>query len=205
MPRATRDRECRAAVRDVFGRLYRGATPADRYRRKREADRTVEDARSLPELARTQRKLWQAKARAEVPKRAVDSTSLEARIAELEAETNTAVSKLFGLTDEERMLVQDLVHVRRRLADGLVPADVVRKPKPEELDAYLRCLERALDHAIDENEARRHVVTVVLDGTSGMVRILKSLQRLWWTERQALADADHLVAEALTSAESSSR
>jgi len=218
-------------------------------------------AKLYDELATTQRKLWQAKARAEVPKRAVDSTSLEARISELEAETNTAVSKLFGLTDEERMLVQDLVHVRRRLADGLVPPDVVRKPKPKELDAYARCLERALDHAIDESEARRHVVTVVLDGTSGMVRIelapmkgrtarrrvvdasepvaeafrkvrermqrergqwlyfdrnlflfeggstyiLKALQRLWWTESQALADADHLVAEALTSAESSGR
>jgi len=32
--------------------------------------------------------------------------------------------------------------------------------------------------------------------------ILKPLQRLWWTESQALADADHLVAEAIASTES---
>jgi regulator of replication initiation timing len=209
------------------------------------------------DLAATQRKLWQAKARGGILKADVDTTSLDSRIEELEREANTAVSQLIGLTDEEQVLMHDLVHVRRRLADGLVPTEVVRKPEKKEIENYARRLERTLDRAIEESEPRRHHVAVVADGASGMVRIelgptergeprrpvsdaseavanefakirtrmqrergqwlyfdrnlflfdgprtyiLKPLQRLWWTESQALADADHLVAEAIAPAE----
>jgi hypothetical protein len=216
-------------------------------------------AKLYDDLAATSRKIWRAKERPVPPRKVVDAAPLEARIRELESEANAAVAKLLGLTDEEQVLVRDLVHVRRRLADGLVPAEVVRKPQKEELQAYAERLERTLDRAIDDSETRRHDVAVLVDDRgSGMVRIeltlpksrpsrrrvfsasepvakefakirqrmqrergqwlyfdrnlflfdepgtyiLKPLQRLWWTESQALADADHLVAEAIASTES---
>lgn len=208
------------------------------------------------ELAATQRQFWRATSR-ELPGRVAETEPLEARIRALELEANAFVSRLLGLTDEEQVLIHDLVHVRRHLADGLVPPDVVRAPGKTELDAYARRLERTLDDAIDRSESRRHQAMVVVSGATGMVRIelaarrsrgsrgrvldasaplaeafgevrqrmqrergqwlyfdrnlflfdgprtfiLKPLQRLWWTESQALADADHLVAEALAAAE----
>jgi hypothetical protein len=215
-------------------------------------------AKLYDELATTQQKIWRAVVRRDLPGRVVDTTALEARISELEAEVNAAVAMLLGLTDEEQVLVRDLVHIRRELADGLVPTEVVRTPEKHELEAYARRLERTLDQAIDDGEGRRHEVGVVVDGASGMVHIelvpikpraarshvidasepaakalakirqrmqqergqwlyfdrnlflfdgphtyiLKPLQRLWWTECQALADADYLVAEAIAPAES---
>jgi hypothetical protein len=210
------------------------------------------------ELATTQRKLWRLTASTDAPRRLVDTTSIEDRIAALEVDANRAASKVLGLTDEEQVLVRDLVHVRRRLADGLVPADVVRKPDKNEMEKYAKRLERTLDEAVEDSEPRRHRVAAVADAASGMVQIelvavktprtssrrvidasepvgeafsnirhrmeqarrqwlyfdrnlflfdgprtyiLKPLQRLWWTESQALADADYLVAEALGPAE----
>lgn len=216
------------------------------------ADGITAWAKLYDELATTQRELWLAKAKGDGPRRVVDTTPLETHIDELGATANAAVAKLLGLRNEEQVLVHDLVHVRRRMADGLVPDQVVRRPETNELDAYARRLERTLDRAIDDRETRRHDVAVVADGASGMVRIelrpekprtrrrvfdatddvvksfaqirkrmqrergqwlyfdrnlvlfdgprtfiLKPLQRLWWTESQALADADHVVAEAL--------
>lgn len=210
-------------------------------------------AKLYDELANAQRRLWQAQARGDMPSRLVDPEPFKQRIQELEARANAAVADALRLTDDERVLVYDLVHVRRRLADGLVPEDVVRVPSDSELKAYASRLERTLDFAID-GEPRRHEVRIVNGIGSGMVRIelvpagrpvsgagavgatpvvaaelerirrrmeeergqwlyfdrnlflfeglctyiLKPLQRLWWTESQALADADHLVAEALT-------
>lgn len=234
--------------------LKRLPTPLD----KLTANSLTSWAKLYDNLEATQRKMWQAKARPDVPGSVVDATPFETRIHELESEANAAVAKLLGLTDEEQVLVDDFVHIRRRMADGLVPLEVSRPPGKHELEAYAKRLERTLDHAIDDSERRRHEVVVVADGATGMVRIelaptkprtsqrrvydasepvakafavtrermqrergqwlyfdrnlflfegsrtyiRKPLQRLWWIESQALADADHLVAEAIAPAES---
>jgi hypothetical protein len=209
------------------------------------------------QLASTQQELWQAKEPSAPPRPTVNPRPLEERIDRLEAEANEAVAKLLGLTDEERVLVRDFVHVRRHLADGLVPPEAVGKPDQKELEAYARRLKRTLDGYIEQSEPRRHDVTVVVHCSTGMVRIelvpraragsraivatdavaktfteverrlaaghsqwlyfdrnlflfdgprtliRKPLQQLWWTESQALADADQLVAEALAPEEGS--
>jgi hypothetical protein len=210
----------------------------------------IQWAKLYDDLAETQRKLWQGDVRPELPQRLAPFSALRERILVLEREANEATATLLGLTEEEQVLVKDLVQVRRRLADGLVPDDLVRMPESDELESYARRLERTLDDAIDEGETRRHTVVVVKDRASAMVQIrraqtraahrvldaseevasslagvrrrmtseqgqwlyfdrnlflfednqtfiLKPLHRLSWTESQALADADHLVATAL--------
>lgn len=216
------------------------------------AERQLEEWAGLyDQLASTQQELWQAKGPSDLPHPTADSRPLDARIERLEGEANEAVAKVLGLTDDERVLVRDFVHVRRHLADGRVPPEAVGTPEQRELDAYARRLKRALDGYIEQSEPRRHGVTILAHGSTGTVGIelapraragahvtvaadavarslteverrvaaehsqwlyfdrnlflfdgphtliRKPLQRLWWTESQALADADQLVAEAL--------
>lgn len=211
------------------------------------------------QLASTQQELWHAKEKFDLPRPTVNPRPFEMRIEGLEAEANEAVANLLELTDEERVLVRDFVHVRRHLADGFVPHEAVREPDQKELEAYARRLKRTLDGYIEESEPRRHDVTVIVHSSTGMVGIelvpraragsraiaatdaaakslteverrlaaehsqwlyfdrnlflfdgprtliRKPLQRLWWTESQALADADQLVAEALAPEEGGSQ
>ncbi|NTX62662.1 N-6 DNA methylase [Myxococcus sp. CA051A] len=189
------------------------------------------------ELVATQRRQWVGKA---------DGDTLMP----LEARLNALVANLFDLTEEQRVLVHDLVHVRMPMIDGQVPDLSVGEPEAEELEAYARRLETELD-AFVEGEPLRHAVTVLNGGPWGAVEvrletrlskrrsrvrtaspevsremtrltkgrdaldpqwiyfdrnvflyledrtvILKPLQRLWWTESQALYDADEIFAAA---------
>lgn len=209
-------------------------------------------AKLYDDLSATQGKVWASRGKKDVPVRGVDTSTFEQHIAKLEAEANEEVANLLKLKDDERVLIRDLVHVRRKMADGLVPPEVTRSPEEAELEAYATRLARTLDRAIPDTETRRHDVVVVQDGSTGMVRIeladvklgarsrvfdasgsvgrsfatirqrmvsqreqwlyfdknlflfdgprtyiMKPLQRLWWLESQALADADHFVGAAL--------
>jgi hypothetical protein len=189
------------------------------------------------ELVATQRRQWVEKA---------DSDALTP----LEERLNTLVANLFGLTEVQRVLVHDLVHIRMPMSDGQVPELSVGEPEAEELEAYARRLEAELD-AFVEGEPLQHAVTVLNGGPwvaaevrlatrlskrSSRVRsaspevsreltrltksrdaldpqwiyfdrnlflyledrtvILKPRQRFWWTESQALYDADEIFAAA---------
>lgn len=101
-----------------------------------------------------------------------DSPGKEVQIEKLEAlerDLNNLVGDFLGLTETERWLVHDLVHVRSNLADGNVGEEAVRKPTEEELAAYGEALRKSLDEFISEE---RHRVTIVHDGRSGIIEVI---------------------------------
>lgn len=100
----------------------------------------------------------------DAPERGEQTSRLES----LERDLNQIVNDLLELSEAERWLVHDLVHVRMHLTDGNVGEEAVRRPEGGELAAYGEALRRSLDDFI---EAERHHVVIVYDGQSGMVEV----------------------------------
>jgi methylase of polypeptide subunit release factors len=95
------------------------------------------------------------------------------QIAKLTAQLNEMVADALELTDTERWLVHDLVHVRMKLADGQVGVAATRPPTEQEFRDYADALAAELD-AFVEDSGHRHQVDVVHvphGGAGGAVRI----------------------------------
>ena len=84
---------------------------------------------------------------------------------------NNLVSDALELTDRERALVHDFVHVRLALNDGKVGPEAVNSPRAKEIRLYLSRLKRELDAFTGDAVERRHGVAVVHDDLSGMVQV----------------------------------
>ncbi len=91
--------------------------------------------------------------------------------AELLLELNERVNDALGLDDRERALVHDLCHVRFELNDGHLGAPAVDPPTVPIMRAYARRLKAELDGFIGDTSSRRHRVSVVYDGLSGMIEL----------------------------------
>jgi methylase of polypeptide subunit release factors len=96
------------------------------------------------------------------------------------AELNDLVSKSLDLTERERTLISDFVHVRLELNDGKIGRPAVRKPEPAELKLYAKRLQQELDTFVGEESEHRHSVSIVYDDDSGLICIdfLKSKKAL---------------------------
>lgn len=86
-------------------------------------------------------------------------------------ELNTLVYETFRMSRLERVLVEDLVRVRRELDDGRLGQTAVRPPSEPELERYGRRLKSELDAFIIGALEKRHEVAIIHDGTSGMVQV----------------------------------
>lgn len=173
--------------------------------------------------------------------------------AALIAELNKLVNEALGLDHAARASVRDLVHIRRALVDGQVGRAAVRRPEPEELNAYAIMLQEELDAFLGEDIPARHRLTIIYDTSSAMAEVelirdtvtpqrvlieaassaaglefqgirtrlrekrsqwvyfernlriyeesrtylFKPMQRVHWTESQALADAAGIIADTL--------
>ena len=84
---------------------------------------------------------------------------------------NEEVYGLLGIRDFERPLVEDLVHVRMRLAKGKVGRDAIEQPTREDVCRYLGTLEAELDGFVEAGSELRHRLAVVHDDNSAMVVI----------------------------------
>jgi len=89
---------------------------------------------------------------------------------ELEDELNTFVNDLLGLSELDRALVSDLVHVRMALVDGRIGEAAVGPPTRDQMHAYARCLGRQLDEFLATSD-HAHAVTVSPAKVAGVVRI----------------------------------
>jgi hypothetical protein len=117
----------------------------------------------------------------------------------LEEQLNELVSDALGLTESERWLVQDLVRVRKTLTDGRVGDEAIRRPKPQDLDAYAVTLKHELDAFLDPALKLTHRVDVSHAAVSGIVHIeLKKRDR---AEGVSVRAADDAVAEQLLKVE----
>ena len=92
-------------------------------------------------------------------------------MAPLLAELNQRVNEALGLTEREQALVSDLVRVRLELNDGKLGEPAVRPPTPDEMHAYATFLKAELDAFVGDALPKRHRVSVVFDGRSGVVEV----------------------------------
>ncbi|MEQ8835579.1 MAG: N-6 DNA methylase, partial [Lacipirellulaceae bacterium] len=81
-------------------------------------------------------------------------------------ELNDLVSDALGLTNGERALVEDFVHVRLKLNDGKVGDDATRTPTTKEIRKYASRLKRELDDFVGGDLPKRHAIGVVYDELS---------------------------------------
>jgi hypothetical protein len=86
-------------------------------------------------------------------------------------EMNCTIFDAVGLGYLERTLIRDFVHTRFSLNDGKLGRAAVERPTKGDLQAYANRLQVELDEYIRGEIAGSHIVTVVYDDHSGMVRI----------------------------------
>ena len=92
-------------------------------------------------------------------------------VQKLSVQLNELVADALSLSEPERWLIQDLVHVRMRLADGQIGPAATRGPTKEELGEYAFALTSELDAFLDAS-GFRHQVEVVHSRTDAAVRIV---------------------------------
>jgi len=108
--------------------------------------------------------------------RGADQTAqeLEAQMAKLEQAVNDLTCDALGLTPRDRWLVDDLVNVRRHLADGKIGDVAAGRPTRAQLEDYALALRDELDLFLDRGRRFRHGLTVVHEARAGMVQIVFS-------------------------------
>lgn len=88
----------------------------------------------------------------------------------LEDELNALVGDLLALSELDRALVSDLVHVRMALVDGRVGEAAVGPPTPDQMHVYAQRLGQQLDEFL-ATPGLAHAVTVSPAKVAGVVRI----------------------------------
>jgi hypothetical protein len=184
------------------------------------------------------------------------NTADEGRLAELIKDLNCKAFKLLALRSNERLLIQDFVHLHLQLNKGKVTHDTMRAPTQGELQSYLVVLRDNLDAFLSTSRGLHHKIEAVTGRESAFLSIalertaepvpprtvetgdetavtllklrdrlrqkhsqwlyfdrslkiydrralyqFKPMQRLHWTRRQAVLDADEIIAEAASHVE----
>uniref|UniRef100_UPI0040578A8D HsdM family class I SAM-dependent methyltransferase n=1 Tax=Candidatus Electrothrix sp. TaxID=2170559 RepID=UPI0040578A8D len=89
----------------------------------------------------------------------------------LEQEANEIVNQLLGLSNEECLLVRDLVHERRKLIQGKVAQNLLHPPSAKEMHSYIEVLQDQLNSFLDDEENEQHIINVLYHDTAGMLEI----------------------------------
>lgn len=86
---------------------------------------------------------------------------------------NEVVFQSLGLDNEERVLVEDLIHVRLSANKGKVSEDVIRPPENAEIEAYADVLADELDGFLEGTSDKRHLIDIFVDteSRSGLIEI----------------------------------
>ncbi len=90
---------------------------------------------------------------------------------DLEHRLNLKVEDLLGLSDRERWLIHDLVHIRISLTDGKLGEPAARRPSSDDLSGYAEMLRQELDTFIGKADGSAHHVTVYRGRHEGFVSI----------------------------------
>jgi hypothetical protein len=84
---------------------------------------------------------------------------------------NALVYEALDFDTRDKALVRDLVHVRFALNDGQMGQHAIGPPTRSQMTAYAERLRHELDGFVEGQAQGRHVVEVLYEDTSGMVRI----------------------------------
>jgi len=90
---------------------------------------------------------------------------------ELERELNRVVGDALGLSEEERWLIEDFVHIRKSLVDGRVDGPATDRPSTTDISLYVRALKRELDAFLDVDLHVEHEIVAAPHKTSGIVGV----------------------------------
>lgn len=101
----------------------------------------------------------------------VDSANLFNKRKLLEGQVNELVYQSLGLSMEDRLLVRDLLHERRKLLRGKVSQELLREPYKPEIRVYIETLKRQLDDFIGTENGQQHAISVVYQSPSAMLEI----------------------------------
>lgn len=89
----------------------------------------------------------------------------------LEHMINQLTARALGLRQQDEWLIEDLVQVRRHLADGKIGELASGRPTEGQLNAYALALRDELDAFLDRGRRFRHALTVVHEPRAGMIQI----------------------------------
>ena len=109
---------------------------------------------------------------------------------------NDMVFEVFGLAAQDRKTVQDFVEIRFALNDGKLGMPAVVRSSGANLRAYASRLKSELDSYIEGELSGNHIVEIVHDENSGMVRVTLD-QRAAAKGRVLIVQADAKEAAAL--------
>jgi hypothetical protein len=84
---------------------------------------------------------------------------------------NERVYALMGINQSERWLIQDLLHVRKRLNEGRIAIEATRPVNEAEMLAYANVLKAELDSFLDGDIKDRHRITVFYSNDLAMAKI----------------------------------
>jgi hypothetical protein len=100
-----------------------------------------------------------------------EGPSARSSLSSLVTEMNEAVYELLQLRDDERLLVEDLVHLRMQLIQGKVSANAVRQVTNDELATYGEALLDELDAFIDDQPRHKHSISIARNSKSAIVGV----------------------------------
>lgn len=101
----------------------------------------------------------------------IDVLDLQSQREELEKQANELIYECLGLSPEERLLVHDLIHERRKMLRGKVSQELIKAPSKAEIRAYIEVLKGQLDDFIDVEDRQQHTISVVCQSPSAMLEI----------------------------------
>lgn len=110
-----------------------------------------------------------------VPDPTIDD--LHGQMATLERTVNQLTARALGLSQKDEWLIEDLVHVRRHLADGKIGEVAAGLPTEPQLMGYALALRDELDAYLDRGRRFQHALTVVHAQRAGMIQIAFSPSR----------------------------
>ncbi len=94
-----------------------------------------------------------------------------ARLKTLTQELNQKIEDQLGLSNMQRWLVHDLIHVRLHLTDGKLGEPAVSSPSLDDLKGYAMALRDELDGFLDDELGLVHRVTIWNGRTAGAVQV----------------------------------
>jgi len=84
---------------------------------------------------------------------------------------NERVYSLLGINQNERWLIQDLLHVRKRLNEGRIAIEASRPANETEMLTYANVLKAELDNFLDGDITDQHRITVFYSNDLAMAKI----------------------------------
>jgi hypothetical protein len=92
----------------------------------------------------------------------------------IEQQNNEIINQALELSQEERLLVHDLVHERRKMLQGKVSQELLTPPSEKEIHIYSKVLQKQLNSFLglgEEANADGHAISVLYNDIAAMLEI----------------------------------